>query len=42
MLQQVIHMDNGLAVDLSIEEIHPELKDRMKAKFGYQRSGQRV
>ena len=32
-------MTPGLAVDLSIEEIHPELKDRMKAKFGYQRSG---
>ena len=33
---------NGLAVDLSIEEIHPELKDRMKAKFGYRkRSGPR-
>ena len=31
-------MTPGLAVDLSIEEIHPELKDRMKAKFGYQRS----
>ena len=28
-------MTPGLAVDLSIEEIHPELKDKMKAKFGY-------
>ena len=32
-------MTAGLAVDLSIEEIHPELRDKMKKEFGYSRSG---
>tara|TARA_B000000565_G_C23672977_1_gene334982 strand:+ start:85 stop:684 length:600 start_codon:yes stop_codon:yes gene_type:complete len=31
-------MTPGLAVDLAIEEIHPELKDRMKSEFGFKRS----
>tara|TARA_B100000902_G_scaffold53326_1_gene60111 strand:+ start:20812 stop:21396 length:585 start_codon:yes stop_codon:yes gene_type:complete len=30
-------MTPGLAVDLAIEEVHPEFKDKMKAKFGYKR-----
>lgn len=32
-------MTAGLAVDLAIEEVHPELKDKMKRQFGYSRSG---
>ena len=31
-------MTPGLAVDLAIEEIHPELKDRMKSEYGFKRS----
>ena len=31
-------MTPGLAVDLAIEELHPELKDRMKSEFGFKRS----